>query len=390
MRASLFFRLSIVCVTGLLASHFVQAQRVGVANNPIDVSVDEYLSKIQLPPGFTISVYANDVPRARSLSISDKGTVFAGTRGQMGGKEVGKVFAIIDNDKDFKADKVSTIAEGLNTPNGVALNNGDLYIAEINRISRIANVEEKLDSVNSPETVKGDLPTERHHGWKFIAFGPDNKLYVPVGAPCNICEPSERHALIARMDKDGSNYEVFARGIRNSVGFDWHPQTGDLWFTDNGRDMWGDDRPPEELNRATQAGQHFGFPYRYGTNLTDSEYTTEMSASDFTSPMLEFPAHTAGLGLRFYEGDNFPEEYRGDIFIAYHGSWNRSSPAGYLIMRVDMDGNDVKGREVFASGWLQDDKYWGRPVDLDFLSDGSMLVSDDHANVIYRIQYTGQ
>jgi glucose/arabinose dehydrogenase len=356
----------------------------------MSVDVNEYLSKIQLPPGFSISVYAHDVVRARSLAVSESGTVFVGSRGQVNNKPIGNVYAIPDANGDFSADNVVTIAEGLNTPNGVALNNGDLYIAEISRVLRIANVEQNLGKLNTPEVVKDDFPTEAHHGWKFIGFGPDNKLYVPVGAPCNTCNPSERHALIARIDRDGSNYEVFARGIRNTVGFDWHPQTGDLWFTDNGRDMWGDDRPPEELNRATKSGQHFGFPYRYGTDLADDDYKTEMSPSDFVSPMLELPAHTAGLGMRFYQGESFPAQYQGDIFIAYHGSWNRSNPAGYLIVRVDMDAGEVLSHEVFASGWLQEEKYWGRPVDIDMLKDGSLIVSDDHANVVYRIQYTGE
>lgn len=388
-----FSRLLCNFISGLIiifVSVGAHAQRVGVANNPMTVEVDEYLSKISLPPGFSISIYARDVAKARSMVVSGSDTVFVGSRGQINNKPVGNVYAIPDKNSDGAADEVIVIAEGLNTPNGVALNDGDLYIGEISRISRIKDVENNLEGINTPETIKDDFPTETHHGWKFIAFGPDNKLYVPVGAPCNTCDPSDRHALIARIDRDGSNYEVFARGIRNTVGFDWHPQTGNLWFTDNGRDMWGDDRPPEELNHATAAGQHFGFPYHYGKDLTDSEYKTEMSASDFTSPALEFPAHTAGLGMRFYQGKSFPAEYQGDIFIAYHGSWNRSNPAGYLIRRIDMEDGEVKGDEVFASGWLQEEKYWGRPVDIDMLSDGSLLVSDDHANVIYRIAYTGE
>ncbi len=366
-----------------------QAQR-SIAVNPMTVDVDEYIEKIQLPPGFSISVYARDVAKARSLAVSEKGTVFVGSRGQVDGKPIGKVYAIPDKNSDRLADEVLTIADGLKTPNGVALNGNDLYIAEFSRISRIKDVENNLASLNTSETINDSFPSESYHGWKFIRFGPDEKLYVPVGAPCNTCDPSDRHALIARIDKDGSNYEVFASGIRNTVGFDWHPTSGDLWFTDNGRDMWGDDRPPEELNRATEAGQHFGFPYRYGTDLVDSDFNTEMSVNEFVPPMAEFPAHTAGLGMRFYQGDSFPDEYQGDIFIAYHGSWNRSKPAGYLIMRVDMENGEIKSHEVFASGWLQDEKFWGRPVDVDILSDGSLIVSDDHADVIYRITYTGE
>jgi len=390
MKRSFLLKALFLSIAALALNSFVYSQRMAVANNPITVDVEEYLGKIELPPGFAISVYANDVLRVRSLAVSESGTVYGGSRGQIDNKAIGNIYAIPDTNGDQVADTVNIIAENLDTPSGVALHDGDLYIAEINQILRIEAVETKIDQINTPTIVKADLPTERHHGWKFIGFGPDNKLYVPVGAPCNTCAPSERHALIARMDSDGSNYETFASGIRNTVGVDWHPQTGDLWFTDNGRDMWGDDRPPEELNRATQAGQHFGFPFRYGTDLEDGDFKTEKNASEFTSPMLELPAHTAGLGMRFYTGDAFPEQYRGDIFIAYHGSWNRSSPAGYLIMRVDMEGNEVRGHEVFAKGWLQDEKYWGRPVDIDFLNDGSMIVSDDHANVIYRIRYTGE
>ncbi len=360
------------------------SQRAGVANNPMTVNVDEYLSKIQLPEGFEISIYARDVNNARSLALSENNVLYAGSR------RGGKVHAITDTNADFVADQVSVVAEGLNIPNGVALKNGDLYVAEVSRILKFSDIDNNFDKKPDYTVVTDKYPTEGHHGWKFIRFGPDGKLYVPVGAPCNTCEPDEEHAVITRINDDGSEKEVFAKGIRNTVGFDWEPNSQHLWFTDNGRDMLGDDTPPEELNRVTKAGEHFGFPYRYGNSVVDSDYKTDKKTEDFTKPQLEFPAHSAGLGMRFYSGDSFPSEYKNDIFIAYHGSWNRSKPQGYYIMGVDMENGEIKNQELFASGWLIEEKYWGRPVDLEIMADGSMLVSDDHANVVYRIQYTGK
>lgn len=380
-------------VAALAALLFVSgaaAQNITVANNPMEVDVEEYLDKIQLPDGFEISLYASDVPRARSLAVADDGVVYVGSRGNYQGKPVGNVYAVLDRDGDFIADQVITIAEGLNTPNGVALRDGDLYVAEISRILRFDNIGQQLDNPPEPVIVTDDYPTATHHGWKFIAFGPDDKLYVPVGAPCNTCESEDIFATITRLDPDGENREIYARGIRNTVGFDWHPDTGELWFTENSRDLMGDTVPPDELNRAPEPGLHFGFPYRYGNSLDDPDFETDRDPDSFAAPMVEFPAHNAPLGMRFYTGESFPEDYRNDIFVALHGSWNRSPPAGYQLRRIDLEGDEITDQTVFASGWLVDDRYWGRPVDVAIMNDGSLLVSDDHANVIYRIHYTGK
>lgn len=374
----------------LLTGAAALGQGVTVADNPMDVDVEEYLEKISLPEGFAISLFATDVPRARSLAVANDGVVYVGSRGNSGGRPVGKVYALVDRDGDFKADQVITIAEGLNSPNGVALKDGDLYVAEISRILRFDKIGERLDNPPEPVVVTDDYPTATHHGWKFIAFGPDGKLYVPVGAPCNTCESEDIFATITRIDPDGGNREIFARGIRNSVGFDWHPETGELWFTENGRDLMGNKIPPDELNRAPKPGLHFGFPYYYGTSIKDPTFQTDRDPESFTKPVVEFPAHNAPLGMRFYTGDSFPEEYHNDVFVALHGSWNRSPPSGYQLRRIDLDGNQVKDQQVFASGWLIDDQYWGRPVDVAVMKDGSLLVSDDHANVVYRIRYTGE
>ena len=336
---------------------------------------------ISLPPGFSIEYFADDVPGARSLARGEKGTIFVGTR------KLDRVYALVDTNNDFRADRIHVIAKGLNSPNGVAFRNGALYIAEMNRVIRFDDIESHLDQPPPPVVVNDTFPSEPHHGWKFIRFGPDGKLYVPVGAPCNVCEKDDpRFASIMRMDADGSNLEIFANGVRNLVGFDWHPSTGELWFTDNGRDWLGDDLPPDELNRAPKKGLHFGFPYRHGLDLIDPAYGKN-STKEFTSPAQELGPHVAALGMRFYTGDMFPAEYRNQIFIAEHGSWNRSQKIGYRISLVMLDGNRAVSYETFAKGWLQGEKVSGRPVDLLLLPDGSLLVSDDYAGVIYRISY---
>ncbi len=379
-------------VIGAAALHSLQAGAqdltIGSADNPLDVDVEEYLSRIQLPDGFRISVYASGLEDARSLAMGEDGTLYVGTRGDMGDSAVGKVYAIPDADGDGVGDEVITITEGLFFPNGVALMDGDLYVAEINRILRYDNIAENLRSMPEPAVVSDAFSDIFHHGWKHIDFGPDGKLYVPVGAPCNTCEVEELFGTITRMNPDGSELEIVAHGVRNSVGFDWHPETGELWFTDNGRDLWGNDRPPEELNRVTEVGQHFGFPYRYGKDLVDEQYPTDKDESAFTPAALELPPHTAGLGIEFYTGEMFPEEYRNQLFGAYHGSWNRNPPQGYniLLMRFD-DNGEVQGYEEFATGWLIGEEYWGRPVDIAQAPDGALLISDDHNEVIYRISY---
>jgi len=341
------------------------------------------LDRIELPPGFAIDIYASDVSGARSLALSPAGTLFVGTRSK------GKVYAVLDKDGDHTAETIITLARGLNMPNGVAFRDGALYVAEVNRVLRFPNIEARLTDPGPPEIINSSFPSDRTHGWKFIRFGPDGMLYVPVGAPCNICDPGDPYAAILRMRTDGSDPEIFARGIRNTVGFDWHPVTGELWFTDNGRDWLGDDLPPDELNHAPVAGQHFGYPYVHGREVVDPEYGDRRGETKITPPALELGAHVAPLGMRFYTGGMFPEQYRDQIFIAEHGSWNRSIPVGYRIVFVRLDGNKVSGTEVFAQGWLQGGVAWGRPVDLLVMPDGALLVSDDHAGVIYRISYRG-
>ncbi|MBS1486672.1 MAG: sorbosone dehydrogenase family protein [Bacteroidetes bacterium] len=348
------------------------------------ISASLPLEKIKLPTGFSISVFA-EVQNARSLAMSANGTIFVGNR------DGDKVYAVKDENGDGKADKKWVIASGLNMPNGVAVRNGDLYVAEVNRIHKFSNIESKLDNPGKSEIIYDKYPTDAHHGWKYIAFGPDGKLYVPVGAPCNICEPENPvYATITRMNADGTNMEIFAKGVRNSVGFTWHPVTKNLWFTDNGRDLLGDDVPPCELNTAPQAGLHFGYPYCHGGFVKDEKYGDKHPCSDFVKPAQNLGAHVAPLGLKFYTGKMFPAEYHNQIILAEHGSWNRSKKSGYKLSLVKVDAaSKATSYTPFASGWLNEatQDVWGRPVDVLLLPDGSMLVSDDKADVIYRIVY---
>ena len=346
------------------------------------------LEKIKLPEGFKIGVFAEGVKNARSLCLSPGGTLFVGTR------DAGNVYALRDTDGDHMADKTYTLATGLNMPNGVAFRNGSLYVAEISRIIRFDDIENKLANPPAPVVVYDKYPTDEHHGWKYIAFGPDGKLYVPVGAPCNICDPENPvYASITRLDVDHpAEPEIVQHGIRNSVGFTWHPVTKELWFTDNGRDWLGDDLPSCELNRAIKDGMHFGYPYCHQGDVKDPKFGDKRPCSDFTPPAQKLGPHVAPLGLEFYTANMFPEEYRNQLFIAEHGSWNRTKKSGYNLSRVKLDekGNCIE-YEPFATGWLQEDEsVWGRPVDVEFLPDGSMLVSDDYADAIYRIYYDGR
>lgn len=346
------------------------------------------LDRLNLPEGFSIDVYAENLEGARSMAMGTDGTLFVGTRNE------GKVYAVKDTDGDFKADETYTIAEGLEQPNGVAFKDGALYVAAVSRLFKYTNIESQLDNPQEPELIYDDYPTEFHHGWKYIAFGPDNKLYVPVGAPCNICDSAvvdKRYASITRMDPDGSNREIVAHGIRNTVGFTWHPDTNELWFTDNGRDMLGDDVPPGELNKITEIGQHFGYPYCHGGIIKDPEYGDQRPCSDFVPPVQPLDAHVAALGVKFGKGPMFPEAYRGHAFLAEHGSWNRSSKSGYRVTLVKLENGEAVSYEPFIDGWLDEESQeaFGRPVDLLFLEDGSLLISDDEGNAIYRVTYNG-
>jgi glucose/arabinose dehydrogenase len=341
-----------------------------------------HLDVIKLPPGFKISVFADKLPDARSMVMSPDGILFVGTR-----KE-GKIYAVTDRNGDQRADEVITIAERLTMPNGVAFRNGSLYIAEVHRILRYDNIENRIKNPPIPVVVNDTFPRDRHHGWKYIAFGPDDRLYIPVGAPCNVCVKEDgRYATIMRMQPDGSDLEIFSHGIRNTVGFDWHPETRELWFTNNGRDWMGDDLPPDTLHHAPLKGLDFGFPYCHAGDVPDPEFGKKYSCNEFSPTALKMQAHAATLGMKFYTGNMFPERYRHQIFVAEHGSWNRSMPVGYRITRIYLEGNRPIRYEVFADGWLQGTKAWGRPVDILILKDGSMLVSDDRAGAVYRITY---
>jgi glucose/arabinose dehydrogenase len=343
------------------------------------------LEQIKLPPGFAISIFARDVPNARGMALGKNGTVFVGTQGK------GNLYAVVDGDGDHQADEVYTIARGLHMPVGVAYTDGALYVSAVDRILRFDDIEQHLKDPPVPVVVTDRLPKDTTHGWKYIAFGPDQKLYVAVGVPCNICEPApDRHALIGRLNRDGTGYEIVARGIRNSVGFDWDPRTQALWFTDNGRDWLGDNQPPDELNHAPTTGMHFGFPYCHGSAVRDPEYGAKRPCSDFTPPALNLDPHVAALGMRFYTGHMFPAEYRHQIFIAEHGSWNRSEKIGYRITLASRDREGQLRYSIFAEGWLQGTEAWGRPVDILVMPDGALLVSDDLAGVIYRIAYRKQ
>jgi glucose/arabinose dehydrogenase len=349
------------------------------------------LDKLKLPSGFTIQIYAENVAGARSMALAPDGTLFVSTQNR------GVVYAIPDRNKDFKGDEVITFASGLNTPNGVAFRDGALYVAELNRIIRYDKALEAIKAPGAtpsltPAVVNANFPSDRAHGWKYLAFGPDGLLYTQIGAPGNILDRGDPYATIVRMNPDGSNWEIFARGVRNSVGLTWHPDTREMWFTDNGRDMLGDEQPNDELNVAGKPGLHFGYPYCHEGTIPDPEFGKDKSCATYAPPAQKLGPHVAALGLKFYTGTMFPPEYRKQLFIVNHGSWNRSAAVphtGYRVMLAKVNGSTVTGYEPFIEGWLNPGgrQAWGRPVDLQELSDGSLLVSDDRANVIYRVTY---
>lgn len=340
------------------------------------------LQRLQVPAGFHVSIYSDQVPNARAITLGAHDTVFVGSFNE------GKVYALTGMDKDGRAEHVYVIAKDLEMPVGVAFHDGALYVSAVSRILKYPDIEAHLADPPEPVVVTDKLPTKTHHGWKFIAFGPDGKLYVPVGAPCNICNAGPDYAKILSMNPDGSDWQTVATGIRNSVGFDWQPGTHKLWFTNNGRDLMGDDIPDDTLNRVDKPGEDFGYPYCHAGNVPDPEFGKGRACSEFAQPALRLGAHVAALGMRFYVGQMFPAAYRGAIFIAEHGSWNRSRKSGYrvVVAHVGADGK-VTGAEPFLTGFLDGQTTLGRPVDVQPLRDGSLLVSDDDNGVIYRVTF---
>jgi len=337
--------------------------------------------QLKLFKGFKVEVYASGIANARSLRLGDKGTVFVSNR------QLDKVYAVADRNGTREA---VVIASGLDRPNGLAFNNGTLYIAEGTQISKLEMIEDQLDNPPKPVVIYSDFLNHQSHGWKFMGLGPDNKLYVNVGSPCNICEPPETNGQIRRINLDGSGAEVVARGVRNSVGFDWHPVTKELYFTDNGRDWLSEDLPEDELNRVTKLGQHFGFPYCHQGTFTDREMGWGRSCDEFEKPVALLGPHTAALGMRFYTGRMFPAEYRNAIFIARHGAWNKTNKVGGDVVVATLNKNGtVKSIKPFLTGFIQNNAYIGRPVDVEVLKDGSLLVSDDYAGAVYRVTYEG-
>jgi glucose/arabinose dehydrogenase len=365
---------------GRPAGNDAAAKLAPIAPPPIPAAQDKLpLAKLKVPAGFNIEVYAAGMANARSLAVGDKGTVFVGSR------LVDKVYAIVN--KDGKR-TVKVLASGLYRPNGVAFKDGTLYIAELSKISKIEKVEDVLDNPPKPTVIYEDLPKDEAHGWKFIGIGPDNKLYVPIGQPGNNVLHDDAHGQIRRMNLDGSKAEVIARGVRNTVGFDWHPETKQLYFTDNGRDWASEDVPEDELNRVTKVGEHFGSPYCYQGNFPDPEFGWGHSCSEFTAPVGLMGPHSAALGMRFYTGNLFPKSYKNTIIAARHGSWNRSKKVGgdVVVIKLNKDGT-VKSMEPLITGFLENNSYVGRPVDVLQMKDGSLLVSDDWNGAVYRVSY---
>ncbi len=345
---------------------------------------DSLVERLTVPPGFAISLYSDKVPNARAMSVGAHGTVFVGSMGE------GKVYALSEGSQSGRAERVRVIASGLDHPAGVAFHDGDLYISAVSRILVLRDIEQRLDDPPAPEVITDRLPKDAHHGWKFIAFGPDGRLYVPIGAPCNICDPGEDYAKLISMRADGSDWRDEARGIRNTVGFAWQPGSNALWFTDNGRDLMGDDLPADELNRIDHAGQNFGFPWCHQGDTLDPEFGKGHSCADYTPPVLKLGAHVAALGMRFYTGQQFPSKYRNAILIAEHGSWNRSTKSGYNVSVARFDGEKLLPAEILVSGFLAGQKTLGRPADVQVMADGAVLISDDDAGAIYRLSYAGK
>ena len=344
-----------------------------------------HLDRIRLPAGFNISIFSRNVPNARQIALSPSGTVFVGSR-----ERARRVHALVDKDRDWRAEAVHIVARDLDLPSGVAFRGGALFVAANFQLLKIAHIEGRLSNPPKPIPLFKDLPRKRYHGWRYIKFGPDGNLYMPIGIPCDACVRGAPFGHLLMMDAEGRNRRIYAKGIRSVQGLDWHPRTGELWFSDNGRNRMGDDLPPDEINRITKPGQHFGSPFCHAGSIPDPQLANEAGCEGYDAPAIKLPAHVSPLGITFYDRRQFPEKYRKRLLIAEHGSWDRSEPVGYRITTVafDQHGKQV-GYEVFAEGWLGiDGNYWGRPTDLVVAADGSLLISDDHAGVIYRISHT--
>ena len=340
------------------------------------------LGKLKLPDGFQIRIVTAEVGNARQMALAQDGTLFVGSWTE------GKVYAVPEALASEDPEAI-VLAEDLALPSGVTVRNGDLYVAAVNRILHFPGIGQRLAPGAEYRVITDRLPDIRHHGWKYIKFGPDGRLYVPIGAPCNMCLSEDpRFATILSMDPATGDTEIVARGVRNSVGFDWHPHTQQLWFTDNGRDLLGDDVPPEEVNVLTASGQHFGYPFVHGTGILDPDFGTDADPADHVPPVVEIQAHSAALGVDFYTGARFPERYRDALFIAEHGSWNRSSKVGYQVSVIVFDG-DTPSYEPFITGWLEGESNWGRPADVLVAPDGSLLISEDQQGVIYQVTWSG-
>jgi len=342
---------------------------------PGEIPVD----KIKVPAGFKVSLWAHGINNARVMTWGSKGTLFVSSR------TAGNVYAVLDRGNTRE---VKVIAKGLNLPNGVAFRDGTLYIAEVSRITKMFGIEDKLDNPPAMEVVYDTLPKDLPHGWKYLAFGPDGKLYFNIGAPCNICMPPDTHANLSRVNADGTGFEYVAHGVRNSVGFDWHPVTKTLYFATHGRDWLGDDMPSDRFDMVTKKGEHFGFPFCHQGDILDPELGKGKSCNDYVKPLLKTGPHVAGNGVMFYTGSMFPPEYHNRVFLAQRGSWNRTQKVGFRVMMVTLDAKGgVAKYEPFAEGWLQGDQIWGRPVYTQQMKDGSLLIADDYAGAIYRVAY---
>ena len=343
-------------------------------------------SRLQVPDGFSIEALPFELPGARQMALSADGVLYVGSLRE------GNVYAVADALTQPAAPR--TIASGLTLPSGLAMRNGDLYVGALNRVLRFTDVDAQLKATPSGNLrstlITADLPSERHHGWKYLGFAPDGSLYVPVGAPCNICLSQDpRFASILRMDPKTGTTEVAAHGVRNSVGFDWHPGTGELWFSDNGRDMLGDDVPAEEINRLQRSGQHFGYPFVHAGDVIDPEFGADAKPQNYVAPQVRIQAHSAALGMAFYTHDAFPQRFGGALFVAEHGSWNRSSKVGYRVSVVFFDDQGNPGEaEPFATGWLVGENNWGRPNDVLVTPDGDLLIADDQGGKIFRVSYS--